>query len=238
MTAPRGPVRRGNAPEVRLYERALTLVDTDTTDSLSFLEGRAVPYGQMTDTGWWYLEEMDAGLFNASTDAHPDLPLLLFHNGRSFPIGVADEWRDANDGLHGIWRLDRDSPEAQRAARQARDGFLTGMSVGFAPIKSEWTYADWEAWDPEDPATYDQVHRQEARLLETSLTPTPAYADAQVALVRSVEGRRAGPGRAGAGRGVRTRHTALNRAAALPAARSDTPGTPYLDYWRERLRTL
>ena len=236
MTRTRGPVRRADAPEIRLYERALALVDTDTTDSLSYLEGRAVPYDQLTDTGWWYLEDMAPLVFDGSVKAHPNLPLLLWHNGRSFPVGVADEWKEQTDGLHGVWRLD-DSAEAQRAARQARDGFLTGMSVGFAPIRSEWTYADWEDWDPDDPATYDQVRRIEARLLETSLTPTPAFADAQVALVRSAEGRRAGPGRTGAGRPVprRTRHLAT---ATRSAAAADTPGRPYLDYWRDQMANL
>lgn len=234
MTRTRGPVRRADAPEIRLYERALALVDTDTTDSLSYLEGRAVPYNTLTDTGWWYLEEMAPLVFDGSVTAHPNLPLLLWHNGRSFPVGVAEEWLEQDDGLHGIWRLDQDNPDAQRAARQARDGFLTGMSVGFAPIRSEWTYADWEAWDPDDPATYDQVRRIEARLLETSLTPTPAFADAEVALVRSAEGRRAGPGRAGAGRPAprRTRHLATTRSGV------DTPARPYLDYWRETMRNL
>lgn len=221
------PVRRTPAPESRLYESRVQLVDVDTTDALSHLEGRAVPYNTITDTGWWYLEQVARGAFAETTDATPNLPLLLWHDARSWPIGVAQEWRDQPDGLHGVWRLD-DSTEAQRAARQARDGFLTGMSISFAPIESRWeANADWDDWDPDDTDTWDLVTRIRGRLLETSLTPTPAYADAQVALVRSAEGRHARARSLGGG--------SRRSGAGRPRAQSGTrpvPDTPRLDRWR------
>lgn len=229
-----GPVRRVNAPECRLYESRVALADVDTTDSLTYLEGRAVPYETVTDTGWWYFEKVARSAFSESTEQTPNLPLLLWHDNRSWPIGVSDGWVDSADGLHGVWRLD-DSAEAQRAARQARDGFLTGMSISFAPIDSRWeTNADWDDWDPSDPETWDVVTRVRGRLLETSLTPTPAYADAQVALVRSVEGRHARarqlPGSA--------RSSATGRpvgGTALPPAGLDTPKLAKWRAWRSSL---
>lgn len=214
------------APEVRTFQ--FRLADVDTTESLSFLEGRAVPYGVETKVGW-YWEQMANHLFERFMTARA-LPLLLWHNGRTWPIGASAEWdsRD-DDGLHGVWRLDS-SDDAQRAARQARDGFLTGMSVGFDPHESRWTYTPYDEWDPDDPATYDRVTRQSARLVEVSLVPDPAYADAGVTLVRSADRRTR-----------RARRGDVDWAGARDldrAARRATVATPHLDYWRAYRDTL
>lgn len=173
-----------NAPEVRTYPAAaLQVVEADVDSTLSELHGMAVPYGIQSNVGW-YRETIRAGAFNKSIrEAAKGLPLLLWHDNQSWPIGRSSSFSSEQEGLYGVWALD-DSPDAQRAARQARDGFLVGMSIGFQPIANEWTYVDWEDWNPEA-GVVDSVERIEARLLEVSLTPTPAYAGAQVALVRS-----------------------------------------------------
>lgn len=170
------------APEVRTFA-ALELREAEVSQSGRWLEGRAVPYGEWADIGW-FLEQHEFGSFARSiTEAAKGLPLLLWHDSRTFPVGVSDEWRDNDGGLDGIWRLD-DSDEARRAADLAQKQMLTGMSIGFAPIRSKWEYA--EDWNPDlGPEHADRVIRQESRLLEVSLTPTPAFAGAQVALVRS-----------------------------------------------------
>lgn len=214
------PVRRPDAPELRLYREIA--FELDTTQSLSYLEGRAVPYGVEADTGWWYLETHAPGEFTDSIARTPDLPLLLFHDQHSFPIGVADEWAETEAELRGVWRLD-DDPMAQRAARSARGGSLVGMSIGFAPERSAWEYAGDE-WNPDDPATYDRVTRLQSRLLETSLTPTPVYEDARVTLTRSLDGRR-------------RRH--MRPPAAAGRARSAVrSATPNLDRYRALRDTL
>lgn len=175
-----------NAPEVRTYPATqLRLVDVETDQALTEMHGVAVPYGVQCNVGW-YTETIRAGAFDKSIrEAAKGLPLLLWHDNQSWPIGKSTGWESTDDALVGTWELD-DSSEAQRAARQARDGYLVGMSIGFQPITNEWEYIDWEDWDP-DAGVVDQVERVEARLLETSLTPTPAYAGAQVSLVRSVD---------------------------------------------------
>lgn len=169
------------APESRLFA-GLQLRAADATEALTRMEGMAVPYGVRTNVGW-YEEEFAPGAFSKSIkEAARALPLLLFHDSRSFPIGAAEQWDERADGLWGVWRLD-DSEEAQRAARMARDGLMTGLSVGFQPIRSEWVFA-------EGVGEMDRVSRKEARLLEVSQVPTPAYKEAGVSLVRSGEGRR------------------------------------------------
>jgi hypothetical protein len=159
--------------------------DMDTKDGYTRLAGRALPYGVETDIGW-YKESFAAGsLAKSIAEAARDLPLLLFHDGRTFPIGAADEWQDSRTALDGIWRLDHGA-EAQRAAQLADDGLLTGMSIGFAPVRSEWTYLPDNEWNP-DLGQKDRVTRLEARLLEVSVVSTPAYKDAAVKWVRTGE---------------------------------------------------
>lgn len=171
--------------ELRTMPAVVQLRDVETTDTLTRLAGRAVPYGEDADIGW-FLESFAAGSLGKSIkEAARALPLLMFHDDRSFPIGAAESWDEKSDGLYGVWRLDR-GDTAQRAAQLAKDGFLNFMSIRFQPIRSMWTYA--EDFAPDLGAAHkDTVLRQEARLLETSLVSTPAYAGAAVEWVRSGE---------------------------------------------------
>lgn len=172
------------APEARGYVAELVLRDTQTVGKpYRYLEGQAVPYDTWQDVGW-FVEQHAAGSFGQTTKAGTGkgLPLLLFHDNRSFPIGTAESWTH-DGGLHGVWRLN-DTVEAQRAARAADDGELVGLSVGFQPIRSDWEYV--EDWNPDlGPDHKDRVTRLESRLVEVSMTPTPAYVDAGVTMVRS-----------------------------------------------------
>ena len=147
-----------------------------------YLEGRAVPFNDFQPVSGFYLEAHDPGSFKRSTNGGDGAkaPLLLFHDNQRFSIGHAERWDHQDDGLHGVWRL-IDTSDAQQAATMARDGDLTGLSVGFIPngAKDEWTYA--ADWAPElGPDHMDRVTRMENRLLEVSLTPTPAFAAATV----------------------------------------------------------
>ena len=165
------------APEVRTFP-ALEFRETQVSESGLWLEGRAVPYDEWTDVGW-FMERFTPGAFAKSIkEAALGLPLLLWHNNRTFPIGVSHKWRESDAGLDGVWRLDQQDPLAVEGARKARNGMLTGLSVGFGMMPER---DDVEIDDNGLP----WITRNEARLMEVSLTPTPAYAGAQVSLVRS-----------------------------------------------------
>ena len=111
---------------------------------------------------------------------------------------------------------------AQQAGQYARDDFLTGMSVGFSPVRSSWTYA--AEWDPElGPDDMDSVTSHEARLLEVSLVstrPTPTRTCTTCRRRRSTgpAGQRcatpplAAPGTAASGRLARPSTTSVKRA--------------------------
>lgn len=183
------------------------LRDAETSNDLTMLRGRAVPYGEAADIGWFMETFSPGSLGKSAREAAAALPLLVFHDDRSFPIGAASRWDEQSDGLYGEWRISS-TADAQYAAGQVRDGFLNFMSIRFAPIRSEWTYA--ADWNPDlGPDHKDQVIRKEARLVETSLVSTPAYAGATVEWVRSAE---------------------QNRHAGQ--------GTPQLDAWRAELDKL
>ena len=188
------------APEVRTMSAVgLQLRDAGVSASGRYLEGRAVPYGEWTNIGW-FMESMAAGVFERSIkEAAKGLPLLLWHDNRTWPVGVSEQWTEAAGGLDGVWKLDG-GIEAERAADLADKGMLTGLSVGFVPIRSEWEFVDWEDWDPDlGPEHMDNVTRLEGRLLEVSLTPTPAFAGAQVSLVRTREAKKVREGRTAPG---------------------------------------
>jgi len=175
------------APEVRLYEAPLQLRDTQLVGKpYKYLEGRAVPYMEWADIGW-FLERHENGSLDQTTRAGTGkgLPLLLFHDNRRWPIGVSESWDSQVDGLNGVWRLN-DTHDAQQAAMLAESGDLGYLSIGFAPIRSSWEYVD--DWNPDlGPDHMDRVTRQESRLLEVSLTPTPAFAGAEITQVRTAE---------------------------------------------------
>jgi HK97 family phage prohead protease len=175
------------APEGRIYTAELREIQA-VGRPYRYLEGRAVPYDTFATIAW-FREAHEPGSFAQSTTGGTGLhlPLLLFHDNRSWPAGHAESWDSQPDALHGVWRLN-DTPDAQLAAQLAEAGDLTGMSIGFQPLRSKWDYVS--DWDPDlGPDHMDSVYRLESRLLEVSLTPTPAFADAQVSKVYTEESR-------------------------------------------------
>lgn len=150
--------------------------DMDTKGGFTRLAGRAVPYNTPADVGP-FTEEFSSHAFAKSTRENARaLPLLLFHNDRGWPVGVSEEWQDTRDGLDGVWRLDG-GEDAQRAARMANDGMLSYLSVKFQQDPDRFRFDNTRA--------KPHFIRQSARLVETSLTPTPVYIDSTVTWVRS-----------------------------------------------------
>jgi HK97 family phage prohead protease len=184
----------------RSYETSFELREVET-DGRN-LEGMAVPFDVWADLGWFREQHAPTSL-KRSTDRQPQLPLLLFHDNRRFSVGHAVKWTHDASGLVGVWRLNS-SRDAKDAADQIRDGDLNGLSIGFQPLKSEWDFA--KDWNPDLGSEHkDSVRRIESRLVEVSLTATPAFAEAQV--------------------------TALRHFAQLEAERQRST-TPRLDAWR------
>lgn len=161
--------------------------EVETNAALTVLRGRAVPYDTEADIGWFVEEFAQGSLGKSARESAAALPLMLFHGDalKPFPAGSIARWDEQATGLYGEWNI-ADDADAQRAAKLAADGHLNFMSIRFAPIRSEWTYVD--DFNPDLGATHkDRVRRIEARLLEVSLVPTPAYNEATIEWVRSGE---------------------------------------------------
>ncbi len=174
--------------EARVFSGEIEVrAEVEKVNGYTFLHGRAVPYNKPADIGW-FLEEHAPGSLAASIKDAAEargLPLLLHHQAASWPIGGQPEWDDNQEGLDGIWKLDK-SEEAQRAAQLADDGMLAYMSIRFQPIQGTWTYA--KNWNPDlGPESKDHVRRTKSRLVEVSLVSTPAFKEAAVSFVRSNE---------------------------------------------------
>jgi HK97 family phage prohead protease len=179
--------------EARIYAGVGVELRAEKVNGHQFLHGRAVPYDDPADIGWYLEEHAPGSLAKSIKEAARSLPLLLQHDEREFPIGVASEWDDSATALDGIWKLDN-SDRAQEAARLAtpdEDGnaMLGYMSIRFAPIRSAWEYA--EDFNPSLGSDHkDKVRRLESRLVEVSLVSTPAFKNAAVEFVRTAERQR------------------------------------------------
>lgn len=166
--------------EVRLLEGA-ELRASDEGQEKAF-SGRLVPYNVWAPIGGRWLEQMSPGVFTRSiqqqTERGRPFPLHLNHDHSQLPIGKAVEWDDRADGLHGRWVM-ADTDQAREAHRMIKDGYLSGLSVGFGPNR------DSDLWELHDPPEINRVTRRQCRLLEASVCSVPTWEEAVVTLTRS-----------------------------------------------------
>ncbi|MFM2437359.1 MAG: hypothetical protein RLZ55_168 [Actinomycetota bacterium] len=147
------------------------VVDTEART----VTGKAAPYDTWTPIGGSYFESLAPSVFEKSIKERGDrVPLMLHHQHRAMPIGKAVEWDSQPDGVYATWEI-APTDDADEAYRMMRDGFLTGLSVGFRPVKN----------DIDTSGEVMKVRRVEAVLLEVSAVSIAAYEDATITLVRS-----------------------------------------------------
>jgi HK97 family phage prohead protease len=199
-------------PDARMERRWYQVRDVDGPRDLSMIRIRAVPYDTWANVGYYFERVARHAADKSIKEAAAGLPLHLFHEHDRFAVGASASWVLDDPGfLIGEWRVDAADERAVDAARRARDGFLNGASIGFLPIRSERVWNDEDSWDDavsrEEAAM--QVTRKEIRLLEVSLTTTPAYVSAGVELVRTRErlARDGAPAPAHPGMSAQTRRT-------------------------------
>ena len=106
------------------------------------------------------------------------VPLLDWHGSTlGALIGSVKELKSTPLGLWFRAGFSGD-PAAQSARKKAQEGHLSGVSIGYLPIKQSFKQLG--------DRTVRVLH--EIRLMEISLTPVPANPEAQVASVKSVAG--------------------------------------------------
>ena len=166
--------------ERRVYDLAAQIRDVDDAGK-RVLVGMAAPYDEEAAIGNLYIEVLAPGVFKRSikhlSDGGKSLPLHMFHDTKTWPVGKSTDWEDTQRGLIGTWEFAVNDEVSERAWQMARDDFINGLSVGFQPIRSDIR--------PGSDTRPPYVVRQEARLFETSLVSAGAYPSAQVMLVRT-----------------------------------------------------
>jgi HK97 family phage prohead protease len=104
------------------------------------------------------------------------LPMLLHHDMKR-PIGAWKEWSERTDGLYVKGSLTLSTRDAQEAHALAKDGALTGLSIGWKPLKG--------GTDSKGVRTIT-----EAELYEGSLVAVPMHDRTRIASVKDFTGAR------------------------------------------------
>lgn len=94
------------------------------------IEGLAVGYGNVDHGG----DVVLPGAISASVTGRKSLPMLLYHDQRR-PIGVWNAFQETGEGLLVKGRFSMSAPEGVAAHALARDGALSGLSMGYKTIK-------------------------------------------------------------------------------------------------------
>lgn len=149
------------------------LVRADTAERTMF--GTVVPYNAPTEVEDFqgrYVETIAPGAFSRSIrERGGKVRLFTQHDTRRLPIGRASVLEERADGLYAEFTLPR-TRDADEALELVATGTVDGFSIGFRPVRDEWS------------RDRSSVKRLEAALMEVSLVHSPAYPSA-LAGVRS-----------------------------------------------------
>jgi len=181
-----------------------TVTDTGAGE----VEGLASVYGNVDLQD----DEMQPGAMNKTVAdwqrAKSRLPLLDWHgDSLSRLIGSVTALESVPQGLWFRAGFGSDA-ESQRARQLVKDGHLSGVSIGYLPVRQSWKTVGGKA--------VRALH--EVKLLEISLTPVPANPEAVLTSVKSLGG---GPADAAADLAELERLEAWAAGARAEQARAD-----------------
>jgi len=140
------------------------------------LVGLVAPFGAVYDAGA-YLERFAQTAFDKTIQERGQkIALLEQHATDRMPIGRAVEWEKRPDGIVADFLLAR-TARADEARALAEDGFVSGFSVGFVPVRTRSLELDGRPLR----------ERVEVRLDHVGFVRTPAYDDARLISVREFD---------------------------------------------------
>lgn len=151
-------------------------VETRTDDDgFRHLVGVVVPWAGQYKLPNGAIESFERGAFTKTLQERgTSIPLYQQHESRStLPVGQAVEWRNEPEGLICDFKMAR-TRDADDVLTLAQDGMVTGLSVGFIPVRSR----------TETRGDQQHIVRLEARLDHVGFVAQPAYDDARVLAVR------------------------------------------------------
>ena len=160
--------------QTRAVEGELAVRD-DLDGEYRHLIGIVVPWNSTYEMPDGRTESFDKGAFDKSVQARGDrIPLYQNHETTlAMPVGMAVSFENRQDGLLADFKMAR-TVRGEESTNLARDKFVTGLSVGFRPIRNR----------TERRGDTEHVTRVEAALDHVGFVSTPAYSDAQVLAVR------------------------------------------------------
>ena len=163
--------------ETRTIEFAEIETRTDELDG-HYLTGLVAPiHGQYDNSS--YIETFTSNTFDKSIKERGNrIPLLEQHDTAAFPVGMSVRWEKSSEGLIGEFKL-ANTPRGEEARTLAADGMVTGLSVGFIPVRNKSTTVNGR----------QNIQRLEAKLDHVGLITTgqQAYTDAKVLAVRGYD---------------------------------------------------
>jgi len=156
--------------EITRMPMELRAIDTEER----MITGVVAPYDETTfmvsDPGG---ERIKRRAFNRSISmVGSKVPLCVNHNHDS-AVGMSRKWEDSDDGLVGHFHI-RNNARGDEVLADAKEGYLSGLSVGFVPIDRKR-------------AADGVMEVREARLYEVSLVLIGAYDGAKVLAARAAD---------------------------------------------------
>ena len=153
-------------------------LETRDTDDGHYLTGIVAPF-QSTYDNQSYIETFTSSTFDKSTSERgQNIPLLEQHDTSRHPIGMSVRWEKSAEGLIGEFKL-APTPRGEEARTLAAEGMVTGLSVGFLPIRNRTSTVNGRK----------HIERLEAKLDHVGLITTgrQAYSEAKVLSVRAYD---------------------------------------------------
>lgn len=158
---------------VRLMDFAASPFEIKSLNEAGHIEGLLAGFGNVDSYG----DRIAPQAFNSTLAAREGRPLpMLLHHDAQRPIGTWREWHVRGEGLYTKGLITLATRDGQEAYALAKDGVLTGLSIGYL-TKSE----------RKDPVT-GANDLLEIELFEGSLVTFPANPKTQVAAVKSIQG--------------------------------------------------
>jgi uncharacterized protein len=154
-------------------EYAASPFELKQLDDSGHIEGLLAGFGDVDHGG----DKLLPGCLTKSLSARSaHLPMLLHHDLKR-PIGAWKSWQERPEGLHVKGSLTMASRDAQEAYALAKDGALTGLSIGWKPLKHS-----------HDAKGVRVV--TEADLFEGSLVAVPMNSRTRVTAIKGISGAR------------------------------------------------
>jgi HK97 family phage prohead protease len=169
-------VNNGRISEVENRTVPLDGIETrDDEDGFRHLVGVVVPWAGQYQMPNGVTESFHRGAFTKTlAERAKTVPLYIEHATRDqLPVGMSTDWQNTNDGLVADFRMAPTS-RAEEVLRLAQVGMVSGLSVGFIPIRNR----------SEMRGDRQHIVRLEARLDHVGFVQTPAYDEARVVAMR------------------------------------------------------